>query len=63
VLAGAVADGGGHVVVEATVPATEGFVRAEVRRPGAVVDPGGDLTAYPMVALTNPVFVVGGSSA
>ena len=58
VLAGAAADGSGHAVIDATVPATERFVRVEVRRPTAAVDPSGDLTSYPMVALTNPVFVV-----
>jgi predicted metal-dependent phosphoesterase TrpH len=58
VLAGAAADGSGHVALDATVPVSEAFVRAEVRRPGAAVDPTGDLTAYSMVALTNPVLAV-----
>jgi len=57
VLAGAVDDGTGHLALDTTVPVTEGFVRAEVRRPGVVVDPAvDDLRTYPMVALTNPVF-------
>lgn len=56
VLAGAAADGTGHLDLEATVPVSEAFVRAEVRRPTTTVDPTGDLSAYPMVALTNPVF-------
>ena len=56
VIAGAAADAGGHVVVDATVPVSERFVRAEVRRPSSGVDPGADLASYPMVALTNPVF-------
>jgi hypothetical protein len=33
------------------------FARAEVRRPAGVVDPLGNLTTQPMVALTNPVFL------
>jgi predicted metal-dependent phosphoesterase TrpH len=55
VLAGAVADGSGHLLVDAAVAG--GFVRAEVRRvttPPA--DPTADLSFAPMVAMTNPVF-------
>jgi len=58
VLVGATADGSGHAVVDATVPVTERFVRAEVRRTPAAADPAGNLATYPMVALTNPVFAV-----
>ena len=55
VLAGAVADGSGHLVVDATVAA--GFVRAEVRRVATPpADPTADLSFAPMVAMTNPVF-------
>lgn len=50
-LAGPLAPGSGT-----SVPVGEAFVRAEVRRPDVAVDPSGDLTAYPIVALTNPVF-------
>jgi predicted metal-dependent phosphoesterase TrpH len=56
VITGAAADGSGHLVLDATVPVGTGFVRAEVRRPTAAVTPTGDLSTYPMVALTNPVF-------
>jgi hypothetical protein len=56
VLAGAAADGSGQLVLDQDVDPAEGFVRAEVRRPDAAVDPLGDLSTYPMVALTNPVF-------
>ena len=55
VIAGAVADGTSHLVVDATVAA--GFVRAEVRRPASLpADPMTPQTGAPMVALTNPVF-------
>ena len=55
VIAGAVADGTGHLVVDATVAG--GFVRAEVRRPATVpADPTAPQTTAPMVALTNPIF-------
>jgi hypothetical protein len=55
VLAGALADGNGHLVVDASVGS--GFVRAEVRRPATPpVDPLADLSNEPMVALTNPIF-------
>jgi hypothetical protein len=55
VVAGAIADGSGHLVVDATVAA--GFVRAEVRRPATLpADPTTPQSAAPMVALTNPIF-------
>jgi hypothetical protein len=55
VLAGALADGNGHLVVDGSVGS--GFVRAEVRRPATPpVDPLADLSNEPMVALTNPIF-------
>jgi hypothetical protein len=57
VLAGAVADQSGHLVIDASVAPSEGFVRAEVRRATSAVDPTGDLSLLAMVALTNPVFV------
>jgi len=56
-LTGAVADASGQVVIDTSVAPTEGFVRAEVRRPAGTPDPAGDLSNAPMVALTNPVFV------
>jgi len=55
-LTGAAADPSGRILVDTTVDPVEGFVRAEVRRPGGTADPGADLSAAPMVALTNPVF-------
>ena len=55
VLAGAFADGTGHLVLDASVGS--GFVRAEVRRPATLpADPTSDLSFTPMVALTNPIF-------
>jgi hypothetical protein len=57
VLGFALADGGGHLVLDATVDPSEGFVRAEVRRPsGTVANPTTYQPGLPMVALTNPVF-------
>lgn len=57
VLAGAFADNGGAITLAHDVDFTEGFARVEVRRPASPpADPTGDLTASPMVALTNPVF-------
>jgi hypothetical protein len=57
VIAAAIADGAGHVTLDATVDPAQGFVRAEVRRPsGAVGDPTVYQSAAPMVALTNPIF-------
>ncbi len=61
VLAAGFADNGGSLVLDATVDASEAFVRAEVRRPaGAVADPMTYQSGAPMVALTNPVFCHGG---
>jgi hypothetical protein len=55
VIAGAFADGGGRVLLDAAV--ASGFVRAEVRRPATPpADPTADLSTAPMVALTNPIF-------
>jgi hypothetical protein len=57
VLAAAFADGSGHLVLDASVDASQRFVRAEVRRPDPVpADPLSDQANAPMVALTNPVF-------
>jgi hypothetical protein len=58
VIAGAIAAGDGHLVVDAAVDAAEAaFVRAEVRRPATLPDdPTTPQTGAPMVALTNPVF-------
>jgi predicted metal-dependent phosphoesterase TrpH len=61
VLAAAVADGDGHLVLDASV--TSGFVRAEVRRATTPADPTGDLSFLPMVALTNPIFAGAGPVA
>lgn len=64
ILAGAVADDTGSVVVTAQVPVgATAFVRAEVRRPTASVDDPVQASAAPMVALTNPVFLGATSSA
>jgi hypothetical protein len=55
VLVGGLADGTGHLVLDASV--SSGFVRAEVRRPTALpADPTSDQSKAPMVALTNPIF-------
>jgi hypothetical protein len=58
VIAGAIAAGDGHLVVDAAVDAAgAAFVRAEVRRPATLPDdPTTPQTGAPMVALTNPVF-------
>jgi hypothetical protein len=57
-LTGTVADQGGRILLDTDVDPVEGFVRTEVRRPTGTVDPTtDDLSAAPMVALTNPVFV------
>jgi hypothetical protein len=59
VIAGAVADATGHLVVDATVApqVVAAFVRAEVRRPATLpADPTTPQTGAPMVALTNPIF-------
>jgi PHP-associated len=55
-LGGALADEAGTIALQVDVPVAEApFVRAEVRRTASAVDPLGNLTALPMVALTNPV--------
>jgi hypothetical protein len=59
VLAGAVADADGRLVVTASVPGGTGFVRAEVRRPTASVSDPTAVSVAPMVAMTNPVFLSG----
>jgi len=56
VLASALADTSGAITLQADVPASEAFVRAEVRR-GTAADPTTYQSSLPMVALTNPVFV------
>ncbi len=64
ILAGAVADDGGAVVVTTQVPVgATAFVRAELRRPTASVEDPVRASAAPMVALTNPVFLGATSSA
>jgi predicted metal-dependent phosphoesterase TrpH len=59
VIAGALADDGGTIVLTAQVPAGgTPFVRAEVRRPsGEVNSPVDDMAGEQMVALTNPIFI------
>lgn len=57
ILAGAVADGD-TVTVTAELPAAAiPYVRGEVRRTTVATDPMTSLSALPMVAMTNPVFV------
>jgi hypothetical protein len=57
VLAGALVGDSGDATLDSEVDATEGFVRAEVRRPTGTVDPMAYQPAVPMVALTNPIFI------
>ena len=59
VLAGALADADGTIVLSAQVlAASTPFVRAEVRRPnGEVNSPVDDMAGEQMVALTNPIFL------
>jgi predicted metal-dependent phosphoesterase TrpH len=58
VLGAAYAENDGTLTLDVDVDRSEAFARAEVRRASGTVDPTVYQSSLPMVALTNPVFVV-----